>query len=86
MQTDVLAEEAWNFVVFKYGDAWVLTYVAGGVGLYEVSSRLNEDEVTRIRVTPEYAGSLAEQFRLAPENYQARQLRPSVAPPVRKCN
>jgi hypothetical protein len=79
MRNEVLAEQAWNFIVFKHGDDWVLNYVAGGVGLYEVSIRLNEEEVTRIRATPEYAKSLAEQFRLAPESFRARELRPALS-------
>jgi hypothetical protein len=60
MHTEVLAEEAWNFVVFSHGDEWVLTYLAGSVGLYQVSIRLDADEVAKIRVTPGYAKSLAE--------------------------
>ena len=80
MRNEILAEQAWNFIVFKHGDDWVLNYVAGGVGLYEVSIRLNEDEVARIRATPEYAKVMAEQFRLAPERYRARELRPAVSP------
>ena len=80
MRTEVLAEEAWNFVVFSYGKDWVLTYVAGSVGLYEVSIRLEADEVERIRITPGYAKSMAEQFRLHPEAYRARELRPAISP------
>jgi len=79
MRNEVLAEQAWNFIVFEHDDDWVLNYAAGGVGLYEVSIRLNDDEVARIRATPEYAKSLAEQFRLAPESYRARELRPGVS-------
>ena len=79
MRNEVLAEQAWDFIVFKHGDDWVLNYVAGGVSLYEVSIRLNEDEVARIRATPEYAKFLAEQFRIAPECYGARELRPAVS-------
>lgn len=86
MRNEVLAEQAWNFIVFRYGDDWVLNYVAGSVGLYEVSIRLTEDELARIRATPEYAKSLAEQFRLAPENYRARELRPAVSAPAGRNN
>ena len=84
MRTEVLAERAWDFVVFRRGAAWILTYVAGGVGLYEVSIRLNEDEVAQIRAVPAYAKSLAEQFRREPEDYQARELRPAVSPPGKR--
>lgn len=80
MRAEVLAEQAWNFVVFRYGDDWVLTCVAGGVGPYQVSIRLNADEVARIRRTPGYAISLAEKFRLEPETCRARKLRPAVSP------
>lgn len=85
MRTEVLAEKAWDFVVFRYGADWVLTYVAGSVGIYEVSIRLNEDEIARIRATPEYAKILTEQFRLKPEDYRAREIRPSVSPAVGTC-
>ena len=80
MQNKVLAEQAWNFVVFSYGADWVLTYVAGGVGLYEVSIRLTTEELAQIRATPEFAKSLAQQFRTAPEHYRARELHPAVSP------
>lgn len=80
MSTDVLAEEAWNYVVFRYDDDWVLTYLAGSVGLYEVSIRLSDEEVARIRTRPAYAKSLVEQFRLNDENYRDRELRPAVSP------
>jgi hypothetical protein len=80
MSTEVLAEEAWNFVVFKHGNDWVLTYIAGSVGLYDVSIKLSKEEVAQIRVTPVAAKSLAEQFRLKSEQYSERQLRPAVWP------
>ena len=83
MHTEVLAEEAWNFVVFSHGEDWVLTYVAGNVGLYEVSIRRDADELERIRIAPGYAKSLAERFRHAPEAYRARELRPAISPPPR---
>ena len=84
MRTEVLEEQAWNFVVFNDGTDWLLTYVAGSIGLYEVSIRLNPDELARIRTTPGYATSLADQFRREPERYRARELRPAVTPPSRK--
>lgn len=84
MRTEVLAENAWDFVVFRYGDEWVLTYIAGSVGIYEVSILLNEDEVASIRATPKYAKVLAERFRLKPDDYQEREIRPSVSPSVGK--
>lgn len=80
MSTEVLAEEAWNFVVFKYGGDWVLTYLAGSVGLYDVTIRLSKEEVAQIRAAPDYAKSLAEQFRLQRERYCERQQRPAVWP------
>jgi hypothetical protein len=80
MPTGVLAEEAWNYVVFRHGDDWVLTYLSGSVGLYEVSIRLSDEEVARIRATPAFAKSLADQFRLNGENYRDRELRPAVSP------
>ncbi|MGF6273952.1 hypothetical protein ABIB38_002330 [Massilia sp. UYP11] len=80
MATEVLAEEAWNFVVFRHGDDWVLTYLAGSVGLYEVSIKLSKEEVARIRTTPAFAKSLTEQFRLTHEVGRERELRPAVWP------
>lgn len=74
MRSEVLVEQAWNFDVSRHGDDWVLTYLAGSVGLYEISIRLTEDEVATIRANPEYAKALAAQFRLAPENYRAREI------------
>lgn len=78
--SDVLAEEAWNYVVFRHGNDWVLTYLAGSVGLYEVTIRLTDEELARIRATPAFAKSLAEQFRLNDANYRDRELRPAVSP------
>lgn len=83
MFTEVLTEEAWNFVVFRGGSDWIMTYVAGGVGLYEVSICLSEDETARIRAAPAFAKSSVDQFRQDPHDYQARELRPAVPPPGR---
>lgn len=80
MPADVLSEVPWNFVVFRRGDDWVLTYLAGSVGLYEVSIRLTDDEVNRIRAMPVFAKSLADQFRLNSAKYSDRELRPAVSP------
>jgi len=81
MRTEILTEQARNFVVFRHAAGWVLTYLTGSVGLYEVSIRLTEDEVAAICLRPDFAKALAEQFRRAPQDYQARELRPSIFPP-----
>lgn len=78
--SDVLAEGAWNYVVFRHGNDWLLTYLAGSVGLYEVTIRLTDEELGRIRATPAFAKSLADQFRLNGANYCDRELRPAVSP------
>jgi hypothetical protein len=80
MSTEVLAKEAWNFVVFRHDEIWVMTYLAGSVGIHEVSIRLSDEEVAQIRATPDFAKSLAERFRRDVESYRERELRPAVSP------
>ncbi len=80
MHAEVLAEERWNFTVFRCGDCWVLTYVAGSVGLYDVSIKLTEIEVAEIRNDVAFARILAENFRKGRENFQDREIRPTVWP------
>lgn len=79
---EVLAEERWNFTVFQQGDDWILTYIAGTVGMYDVSIKLTEIEVAQIRTDAALAKSLAEVFRNGREDFRAREIHPTAWPGV----
>lgn len=80
MGMEVLAEERWNFTVFQHADDWILTYIAGTVGMYDVSIKLTEIEVAQIRTDAASAKSLAEVFRNGREAFLAREIYPAVWP------
>lgn len=82
MGMEVIAEESWNFTVFQHGDDWILTYIAGTVGMYDVSIKLTEIEVDQIRTDSASAKSLAEVFRNGREDFLAREIHPAVRPAV----
>lgn len=70
----------WMFTLFRQGERDLMTVVAGGVGLYDVTIRLSEEEMTALCADPAHAIALARDVATRTAAYADRRVSPPVDP------
>ena len=76
----VIAEKPWAYVLFDDGKDWVLTYLVGGAVEIDVSLRLSEEEIERLKAEPLAIESLVADAKVNRDRYEKREIRPGVWP------
>jgi len=68
------------FTIFSKDDQFYLTSVTGGVAQYGITILLSEEEARMLAADPERAEKLAYRLNGAPDAFEDRRVRPSIAP------
>ncbi|MDG9670418.1 hypothetical protein ONV78_21955 [Hahella sp. CR1] len=76
----LIFQEAYFYMLMQDEENWYLTFLSGGVGIYDTSVKLNEQEIARVRDNQVAAGQLAREFLQDSTLYQGRRIMPSIYP------
>lgn len=78
---NVIAEKPWIYVLFEDNDNWVLTVmVRYGPAENDMSIKLLDAEVSRLKAEPGYIDQLVDEINQNPQSYIHREIRPAVWP------
>lgn len=77
----VISEKPWIYVLLEGNDTWVLTVmIRYGPAENDISIKLLEAEVSRLKSEPGYIDQLVDEISQNPQNYTYREIRPAVWP------
>ncbi|MFT6430255.1 MAG: hypothetical protein ACJAXR_001824 [Halopseudomonas sp.] len=76
----IISEQAWSYVLFDNGTHWILTFLLGGPVEIDVSVRLEDDEIMKIKQDGSFLSQLLEKFKANRSHYRDREVRPPVWP------
>ncbi|WLQ15990.1 hypothetical protein O5O45_08695 [Hahella aquimaris] len=76
----VIFKEAYSYLLMQDGEDWYLTFLTGGPFVQDISVRLNEQEIARVRDSQVAAAQLAREFLRDSALYEGRRITPAVHP------
>ena len=76
----IIAEQACSYVLFEHEHSWILTFLSGGVTEYDLSIRLNVEEITAIKKQADYLQILLARFKRDSTSYAGREIQPAIWP------
>ncbi|WDE13514.1 hypothetical protein [Thalassomonas haliotis] len=77
---NIVSEKKYSYLLMEEDNEWYLTYLTGGAFEVDICVKLNNEEINKLKETPEFVGNLVENFKTDSSLYEGRRIIPSVRP------